>query len=160
MDFQSSKWHKFFWKVKWSKFDQKTWFFGSFCEQTNFFVYALLHLMNCTPRFCQMKDLFKIYICGRFHQYSICGCEIKIFKVSCIESASMKWPLIGFFGPYSPNYCFILDEILTRDSPIRQRHFLKNPSKFWNLAQIECTESSWFWSILGPKLLLENQKFA
>ena len=27
----------------------------------SFFGYALLHLMNYRPRFCQMKDLFKIY---------------------------------------------------------------------------------------------------
>ena len=37
----------------------------------------ILHTMRDSPRICQIKDLIKIYICGKFHQYSICGCEIK-----------------------------------------------------------------------------------
>ena len=59
--------------------------------------------MNYAPKFCQMKDLIKICICGKFHQYSICSCEIKEFQsFLCIDSASMKWPLFELFGPYSP----------------------------------------------------------
>ena len=65
--------------------------------------------MNYTPRFCQIKDLIKIYICGKFHQYSICSCEIKKFQsFLCIDSVSMKWPLFELFGPYIPYYCSIL----------------------------------------------------
>ena len=42
-----------------------------------FFVYALLHPMTFdTHRFFQMKNLVKIDICDKFHQYSICGCQI------------------------------------------------------------------------------------
>ena len=37
----------------------------------------ILHPMRDPPRICEMKDLIKIYICGKFHQYRICGCEIK-----------------------------------------------------------------------------------
>ena len=44
------------------------------------FFYALLHPMSYVPRFCQMKYIVKIYICGKFHQYSICGCEVKDFS--------------------------------------------------------------------------------
>ena len=43
--------------------------------------WLILHPMRHTPRFCQMKDLIKIYICGKFHQYRICGCEMKDFQV-------------------------------------------------------------------------------
>ena len=46
----------------------------------SFFVYAFLHSMSYAPKFCQMKDLYKIYICVKFHQYSICGCEGKNFQ--------------------------------------------------------------------------------
>ena len=58
-----------------SKLDQKL-FLG---HLESFFVYDLLHPMSYTPRFCQMKDLIKIYICGSFHQYSIRRCEVKNF---------------------------------------------------------------------------------
>ena len=67
------------------------------------FIYILLHPTNYTPRFCQTRDLIEIYICGKFHQYSICVCEIKKFqKFLCIDSASMKWPLFELFDPYFP----------------------------------------------------------
>ena len=36
-----------------------------------FFVYIFLHSLSNTPGFCQMKDLFKIYICGKFHHWVI-----------------------------------------------------------------------------------------
>ena len=45
-----------------------------------FFVYTFLHPMSYAQRFCQMKDFIKIYICGKSHQYSICGCEVKNFQ--------------------------------------------------------------------------------
>ena len=136
----------------------KNLFFGSFCE---FFLYALLHLWITPQDFAKWQILLRYtYICGRFHQYSIWKVvKLKIFKVSSIDSASMKWPLFGFFWPLSPQILFDLAKTLTRGSPIRETYCLKNPSKFWNLAQMECTESLWFWSILGPNLLLENQKY-
>ena len=72
----------------------------------SFFIYALLNAVNYAQRFCQRKDLIKIYICVKFHQDSICGCEVKNF---CINSASMKWPLFGVFWVITPpNYCSIL----------------------------------------------------
>ena len=33
-----------------------------------FFVYPLIHPMSYSPRFCQMKDLIKIHVCGKFYQ--------------------------------------------------------------------------------------------
>ena len=106
--------------------------------------------MNHTPRFWQMKDLTNIYICGKFHQYSIWGCDIKNFQ------SFLYWFSIHEMAPFwdfwllFPRLLFNLDEILTRGSSIRQTHCLKNPSKFWKLAQMEPTESLWFWSILKP----------
>ena len=65
---------------------------------------------------------------GKFRHYSICGCEVKDFW---IDSASMKWPFLGFFGPLLSQILLNLAGILTRGkSPIRQTQCLKNPSKF------------------------------
>ena len=60
----------------------------------SFFLYTILHLLSYAQRFCQIKDFIKIYMCGKFHHYSICSCEIKDFW---IDSASMKWSLFRDF---------------------------------------------------------------
>ena len=65
----------------------------------SFLVYALLHLMTYAPRFCQIKDLIKKYICGNFPHYGISDCEVKIFL---FDSASMKWSLCRGFWPLTP----------------------------------------------------------
>ena len=49
-----------------------------------------------------------------------------------------------------PLIFFDLAEILTRGSPIRQTHCLKNSSKFWKLAEMEHTEIYGFCWFLGP----------
>ena len=67
---------------------------NSLAHFVSFFIYALLDLMGYSPRFRQMKDLIKIYICGKFNHYSICGCEVRDFW---IDSASIKWPLFRVF---------------------------------------------------------------
>ena len=119
-----------------------------------FFIFALLHPMNYTPRFCLMKNVIKIYVSGTFHQYSICGCEIKMFqRFLCIDSASMKLAPFWVIWPIFALIMLSLAEILTRSSPIRQTHCLKISLKFWKLAKKERTESLWFWSILGHNLL-------
>ena len=53
--------------------------------------------MYYTPRFCQMKYLIEIYICGKFHQY-IANVVVKLkkFKVFCVDSTCM------IFGSYFP----------------------------------------------------------
>ena len=56
---------------------KKLFFYSYF---VTFFVYALLHPMSYPPRFCQMKEVIKVYICGKFLQYIICGYEVKDFQ--------------------------------------------------------------------------------
>ena len=66
--------------------------------------------------------------------------ELKIFKIFRIDSAAMKWSLFGGFSALFPQILFDLAEILTRGSlPKRRAQCLKNPSKFWILAQMQCT---------------------
>ena len=58
-----------------------------------------------------------------------------------------------------PQIFFGFAETLNRGSlPVKETQCLKNPSKFSILAQIECTQSLQFWSILGHNLPLGNQK--
>ena len=78
--------------------------------------------------------------------------------IFCIDSASMKWPLFRFFWLLFPQKLFDLAEILTRVSPIMQTHCLKNPSKFWKLAQMERTKSLRFWSIFGAQFTVGKSK--
>ena len=100
-----------FWSTKkLSKLGLKIDFLAHF---KSFFVYAVIHNMRYTPRFCQMKALIKMDICGTFHQYSICGCEIKNFPAFYMDSVSMKWLPLGL---YSPKYCLILLKTLTISS--------------------------------------------
>ena len=77
-----------------------------------------LHLLTpyeYTPKLCQMEDPIMILIRGRFHQYSICGCEVKNFEsfsyfrkfrkfFSIHEMGHFWW----FLCPYSPKYYSIL----------------------------------------------------
>ena len=106
-----------------------------------------------------MKDLLRNIYAVSFIIIAYVVAKLKFFKVSCIDSASMKWRLFGFFWLLFPQILLDLAEILSRSSPIRQMHCFKNPSKFWNLAQIERTESLQVLSILRPNFLPENQKY-
>ena len=70
-------------------------------------------------------------------------------------------PFLGFFGPFLPKILFSFAEILTRGGlqlvfgkTVFEKYF-----KILNLTQMEDTESLQFCSILGPNLLLENQKY-
>ena len=57
-----------------------------------------------------------------FHQYSICGCQVKIFKVLHTYAASMKWPFMDFFGPLLPQIWPDFAEIFTRDSVLGDKN--------------------------------------
>ena len=107
-----------------------------------------------------MKDLLRNIYAVSFIIIAYVVAKLKFFKVSCIDSASMKWRLFGFFfWLLFPQILLDIAESLSRSSPIRQMHCFKNPSKFWNLAQIERTESLQVLSILRPNFLAENQKY-
>ena len=106
-----------------------------------------------------MKDLLRNVYAVNFIIIVYVVAKLKFFKVSCIDLASMKWRLFGFFWLLFSQILLDLAEILSRSSPIRQMHCFKNPSKFWNLAQIERTESLQVLSILRPNFLAENQKY-
>ena len=86
---------------------------GENCAKKLIF-WVILWVFLCTPSstlwitlqdFAKWKTfLIYIYICDKFHHYRICGSEIKNFQSFLINSASMKWPLFGYFlAPISPN---------------------------------------------------------
>ena len=57
-----------------------------------------------TPQdFAKWKTLIR-YICGKFHQYNICGCKVKNFQLfSYWFSIHEMVPYSIFLGPYSLN---------------------------------------------------------
>ena len=75
---------------KWSKLGQKTDFLAHF--------YALLCLIIYAPIFCQIKGLMKVHNRGKFHQYSICGCQVMNFQMF---SQQQKLPLQAASGWFS-----------------------------------------------------------
>ena len=82
-----------------------------------YFVYALFHPTSYTSRFCQVKYRTKIYISVvSFISIANMLVKLKVLKVLRIDSASMKLPLFGFFGPLLSQILFALAEILTRGS--------------------------------------------
>ena len=52
--------------------------------------------MSYAARFSHTKDLIKIHMRGKFHQYSI------FLFVKLTDSASMKWSLLGVFWALTP----------------------------------------------------------
>ena len=99
---------------KWLKLGQKTYILVYF---EMFLVYFLLLPKSYAPRFCQIKDLIKIHVPGKFHQYSICGCEVKIFQsFSYVFSIDEIAPFWGGqdFSHLFPEIMFNLAKILTR----------------------------------------------
>ena len=103
-----------YWSIKkWSKLGQKMDFLALF---ERFFVYAVLHPMSYTSRFCQLKDLIKIHICGKsFISIACAVVEFKIFKVFRIDSASWSGHFFGFSGLTPPNIdrsCWNFDQRL------------------------------------------------
>ena len=124
----------------------------------SFFVYALLHPMSYVPKFCQMKDLIKIYICSKFHHYSICGCVVKSFQFFLHWfSIHGIFPFGFFLGAYSPNYCLILLRFWAEVSSNETNTVFEKSFRILNFS-LNRSMMEQFCSILWPNLLLENQK--
>ena len=90
------------------------------------------HTLLVTPQFlCQMRGLMEVHNHGKFHLYSISGCEVKKF-----EMFSWRWSIHemahfgGFLGPNSPKYGSIslkfLPEVVPKDTKTVFEESLKN----------------------------------
>ena len=89
-----------------SKRSQKKYFLAHF---RRFFIYTLLRSMIHPQSFFQIVGHMKIHNRGKFHEYSISGCQVIDFQFFCTDSASMKWPFLGgFLVPNSAKHCLIL----------------------------------------------------
>ena len=87
-----------------------------------FFIYALLQPMSQASIFCHIKGLMKIHNRGKFDQYSICGCQVKIFSKFC---KPIRHPWNGcfeFFVPLLPQIWSDFTEIFTRDSILADKN--------------------------------------
>ena len=65
--------------------------------------------------FANWKTLLR-HTCGKFHLYSICGCEIKISKYFVFIEHPWNGLFLGYFGPLLPQILFDIEEVLTRGS--------------------------------------------
>ena len=97
-----------YWRSKkWSKLGQKTDFFGSFWEVFCLFPFTQFELR--LKILVNERPSLSTYLRGKFHQYSICGCEFKNFRsFSCLFSIHKIAPFWDFLGPYFPKYCSTL----------------------------------------------------
>ena len=109
-----------------------------------------------TPQdFARWKTLLRyiIHIRGKFHQFSICGCEVKNFQNFLYWSASIKWPFFGVSWAVIPPNIVRYSSL----SPIRQTQFEKC-FKNLHFGLNETRPKFTVWSILGLIFLPENQK--
>ena len=72
------------------------------------FLFTPSYTLWDTPQDFANWKTFLRYICGKLHQYSICGCELVFLYWFSIHEMAPFW---DFLGPYSPKYCLILLEL-------------------------------------------------
>ena len=69
----------------------------------------------------------KIHKFGKFHQYSICHCQVINLKCFSYWFSIHEIHLFGrFLGPYSPKYSLIFAEVLTRGSTLASKNIVWN----------------------------------
>ena len=150
----------FYWSIKkWQKSGQTADFLAHF---NSFLLLPTCNLWVMPQDFAKWKTFLRYISAVSFIRIAFVVLKLKIFL------SFLYWFSVHEMAPFlkcgwaralAPQTFFDLAEILNRDSlPTRQTQCLKNPSKFWILAQIEHTQSLQHWSILGSNLPLENQK--
>ena len=123
-------------------------------------LFAPSYTLWVTPQdFPKWKALSRYISEVSFISIAIWLWNYKFSKFLVLIQHSRNGPILGFFGSFFHKYCFILlkfwpDIFSNKTSTVFQNH-----SKFWILAVMECTQSLHFWSIVGPNLLLRNQKY-
>ena len=104
--------------------------------------------MSYIPIFCQVKDLMKIRNLGKFHQYSICGCQVKIFKLCLLI------PYWEVSGPLLPKVLSNFAEILTRVSTLADKNivwrFFEGFELLWKRTDPQCALLVQHWSPVFP----------
>ena len=92
-------------------------------------VCTLLRPMSYALIFCLVTDLVKVHNRGKFHQYSICSCQVESFQnfVLQIDSSSTNWPFSeGFWALTPPNMAQFFRNAYQRYPCSKQKHCLKN----------------------------------
>ena len=126
--------------------------FGSFSITPS---YALL----VTPQFLLgIKGLMEMYNCGKFHLYSICGCQALKFEMFLWRWRIHEMAHFGrFWGPSFPKYGPILlkflPEVLLKETKSVLEESLKNLNfdrngrypKFGRLIQLWSQFTPWRW---------------
>ena len=117
-----------------------------------FFIYTLLQPMSQASIFCHIKGLMKIHNRGKFDQYSICGCQVKIFSKFC---KPIRHPWNGcfeFFCALTPsNMVRFYRNFHQRQYFSRQKQYLNNLSKIWIFTETGRTQNLRFRSPVPPE---------
>ena len=58
--------------------------------------------------------------------------KLNTFRIVPIDSTSMKWPLFGVLGHYSPKYCLIWMKFWPEVNSSKKKTVFENPSKILN----------------------------
>ena len=152
----------------------KNWIFVSFWV----FLFTLSYTLWDLPQdFTKWKTLLWYIALVSFIRIESVVVKLKIFKVYCIDSASMNEmaPFWGFLGPYSPKYCLILLKMWPEVVSINKKTVFEKSFKIlnfgpnemeWNcngiLNQMKVYSFGPFWSPVyyeKPKSIDKNQNF-
>ena len=135
---------------------QKTDFLGHFES----FLFTLSYTLWVKPQdFAKWKTLRYKFVVD-FISIDYVVVTLKIFKVFRNNWASLKGPLFGvFFDPYFLRYCSILMKFWPEVVSNKTNILLKKSFKILYSDLNETHQSLQFWSILGPNLPWENQKY-
>ena len=88
-----------------SKWSQKIHFLA---HLRRFFIYVLLRPMNHASIFCQIESLMKIPNCGKFHEYSICGCQVINFQSVLYQFSIHQMVLFRGFTQRYPKFALLV----------------------------------------------------
>ena len=111
-----------------------------------FFVYALLRPMSHTSIFLQIEGVRKIHNRGKFHEYSICGCQVINFQsFSCWFSIHEMALFGGFLGPNFFKCCPILMKFSPGVVFKKKTLYFKNLWKIQIFTRTVDNQNSDFW---------------
>ena len=114
----------------------KNWIFVSFWV----FLFTLSYTLWDLPQdFTKWKTLLWYIALVSFIRIESVVVKLKIFKVYCIDSASMNEmaPSWGFLGPYSPKYCLILLKMWPEVVSINKKTVFEKSFKILNFGPNE-----------------------
>ena len=145
--------YSFYWSIKkWSKL-------GYFWLNLRVFLFTPSYtLWDKTQDFPKWKAFLRYISVVNFISIAYVVVKLKIFKVFCINLASMNWPLFVIFWAFTaPNIvwsCWNFDQSKSRPVSNKTNTVFEKSFKILNFGSNETHLILQFWFILGPNLPL------